>query len=315
MEPGLSKLALCAGTIFSASLAYAGPIYSINFQGTGANDDPAGIWSSDFRTALGAPYTKVLGRFGNEAVALRLNATMDNTAGLGGSGDQGDGGGDPGDGNGNGYNLHSRPVFADRRLVPYPDSGGGGNNPPGNTGTFNHNGPSVDLGGAVNGGGDTPGDEPPSDEPMFTQGRYALTFDLMLFDSWDGDYDIYGPDTFAVSINGETVFNEYLNSHNLSLNFRRPDEIPDENAYSNSFRDIIYRDITLEFEVADAMDHFDFAFIGSLNQGINDESWGIDNVRIESLDPLTPRAVPSVPTPASIALLGVGLGLMTHRKR
>ena len=80
-------------------------------------------------------------------------------------------------------------------------------------------------------------------------------------------------------------------------------------------RKFIYRDITIHFEIADATDHFDFEFIGSLNQSMNDESWGIDNIRIDAIDPVAPLSVPSVPTPASITLLGAGLGLMGSKRR
>jgi hypothetical protein len=309
METRISKLALGVGLTLSTSIALAGPIYEYDFQ---ANyPDEAGVWSDLTRTTLGGPYTRFLGRYGNQTVSLRLNATEKNTAGLGGNGDSGDQG-DGGDNNP--FNLTQRPVASDRRLVPYPDQGGGGNNPPANNGTFDHDGPSIDLGGAVNGGGSN-GDEPTNGDPRFTTGTYALTFDLMLFDSWDGNNAGFGPDGFRVDINGETVFDELFEIHDLSNNFRMPDELPELNAYRERWQDQIYRDITLLFDIGEATDHFDFDFIGTLDQVIHDESWAIDNVRIDAIDPVAPLASPSVPAPSALTLLGTGLGLMTRRRR
>lgn len=313
MDTRLTQIAICAGITLSSTLAIAGPIYQYDFETS--HGDEAGVWSNTTRGNLGGPYTRFLGRFNNQSVSMRLNANATNTAGLGnGNGDSGGDNGDQGDGGPRPFNLASRPVNSDRRLLPYPDEAGGGSNPPIGSGVFDNDGPSLDLGGAVNGGGSN-GGEPPSDEPLFTQGTYALTFDLMLFDSWDAGYEGYGPDSFRVDINGETVFDELLEIHWLPNNFRMPDELPTQNAYNQAWQDQIYRDITIHFEIADATDHFDFEFIGSLNQSMNDESWGIDNIRIDAIDPVAPLSVPSVPTPASITLLGAGLGLMGSKRR
>ncbi len=311
MDTRLTKIALCTGITLSTTLAIAGPIYEYDFETS--RGDEAGVWSNTTRGNLGGPYTRFLGRFNNQSVTMRLNANATNTAGLG-NGDSGNDNGDQGDGGPRPFNLASRPVASDRRLQPYPDEAGGGSNPPIGSGVFDNDGPSLDLGGAVNGGGSN-GGEPPSDVPLFTQGTYALTFDLLLFDSWDADYEGYGPDSFRVDINGETVFNELLEMHWLPNNFRMPDELPTQNAYNQAWQDQIYRDITLQFEVADATDHFDFEFIGTLSQSMNDESWGIDNIRIDAIDPVAPLSVPSVPTPASITLLGAGLGLMASKRK
>lgn len=315
MDTRLPLLALCAGTTLTTSIALAGPIYERDFETS--RGDEAGVWSDLTRSNLGGPYTRFLGRYSNRSVSLRLNATAANTAGLGGGvgdpGDQGDGGGGGGP---RPFNLTSKPVNRDRIPIPLPDSsGGGGGGNPGGGGPYDHNGPSLNLGGALNNGGGSSGGEPPSDGPVFTQGTYALTFDLMLFDSWDADNVGFGPDSFSVNINGETAFHELLEVHALENNFRMPDELPTLNAYSPTWQDQIYRDITIYFEVASAMDHFDFEFIGTLDQSIADESWGIDNIRINAIDPVSPLSVPSVPAPGALSLLGLGLGLMGRRSR
>ncbi|MFG0313458.1 MAG: hypothetical protein ACF8LL_04655 [Phycisphaerales bacterium] len=314
MDTRLTMLALCAGTTLIPSIAHADlQLYGIGFENPGG--DAAGVWSHHTRSELGGPYTNILGRFGNETVTLRLNATEANTAGLGDSG-AGAGGGDGSGGGGQGdrpFNLQSRPVLADRIRVPYPDDGGGGNGgnrPPDNPFSFDYDGPKFDLGGGWNGGGD-----PPDDRVGFTAGTYALKFDLMLFDSWDADSVNFGPDKFAVNINGVKVFDEFLQIHHLPDNFRMPDEIPTQNAYNNAWQDLIFRDITLYFDIATKTDHFDFSFVGTLDQGLADESWGIDNIRVEAVGRVASMSSPVVPTPASLTLLAGGIGLMTKRRR
>ena len=135
----------------------------------------------------------------------------------------------------------------------------------------------------------------------------------MLFDSWDGDWGVNGTDSFAVAFNGETVFNEIFFAHLTERNFRAADEIPGLNAYNTRWVDNIYRNITIEIDIEQSVDHITLDFIGSPNQSINDESWGLDNVLVERLS--TIGSVPEVPAPSSLLLLGSGFGLVTRRKR
>ncbi|MFG0246121.1 MAG: PEP-CTERM sorting domain-containing protein [Phycisphaerales bacterium JB052] len=300
MDNRLLRLTIAAA-LTSPAIAVAGPIYGIGFENPGG--DSAGVWSTDVRAGLGGPYTNVLGRFGNESVSLTLNATKANTAGLGT--DQG---------NGQTYNITRREYSADRERVPMLDSSGGGNggatNPPFPS---TYSGPKLDLGNAVKNNGGVI--DPPSTEPLFTAGIYSLTFDLMIFDSWDGNYEGFGPDHFSVDINGQTLFDELIEIHWLPNNFRMPDELPELNVYKQNWQDQIYRDITLLFEITEATDHFDFLFTGTLDQSINDESWGIDNIRVASQGQLRGASAPLVPAPGSLALMGAGMGLLTRRRR
>lgn len=277
--------------------ALANPIYSTDFESS-ASLGPG--WSNTLRTSLGGPYTTVLGRFGNRSVDFNLRATAENTAGL----DQG--GGETGYER---FNITINRYEWDQNPVPVYDGGG-----PGPGGGGNPNTPDLsnifDLGEAINDdGGQHNG------QIAFTPGTYSLTFDLMLFDSWDGNYEGYGPDSFAVDINGQRLFDELLETQWLPNNFRLPDELPELNVYSQSWRDVIYRDITLSFEVQETTDLFSFSFIGTLDQGINDESWGIDNVRVDQVSSRFSGSAPMVPAPSTLALLGAGLGLTTRRRR
>ncbi len=289
---GLTPLLLCAS-------AWASPIYSNDFE----HHQPAtngGSWSHTVRSNLGGPYTTVLGRFPSRRVSFDLRATPENTAGL----NSGGGGG------GEQFNLTVDRRRWDRKAMPLPDGGGGGHDDPG-VGGFDPDLPRLNLGEALSSGG---GATSSSGEVIFGAGTYALTFDLMLFDSWDGGHEGYGPDSFAVEINGQRLFDELLESQWLPNNFRMPDEIPDLNVYGQNWQDQIYRDIRLEFELTQASDLMRFAFIGTLNQAIGDESWGIDNVRVDQIAVARSASSP-VPAPGTLAMLVAGLGLGAWRRR
>jgi len=305
MNPHLPKLAILA-TIAIPSLALADPIYSNDFEQSGTSPDAD--WSSTLRRDLGGPYTAFLGRFGTTAIDFTLHATQSNTAGLADQGYGNNGsGGDNGD---RPFNITRKNTRFNRIRIPELDSGGGGHaSPPGN----NHpptTGHKFNLGGAINGGNT----QPPSTDPLFTTGQYALVFDLMIFDSWDSNYAQNGPDSFSVSINGVKYFDEFFDAHNINNNFKTP-ELPTQNAYNPNWQDQIYRDVTIIFDVAQATDRFDIQFVGSLTQSLQDESWGLDNVRIETMSQLRGASVPLIPAPGALSLLAIGSGLAVRRKR
>lgn len=302
MDTRLPRL-IIAATLAAPALAIASPIYSNDFESY--NTTPEAEWSTSLRRDLGGPYTTFLGRFGADSVGLSLHATETNTADLPDS--------NPGGDNSDTlFNITSRPVQGNRTRVPLPDQGGGGGGGtrPGNS--TPPKGVTFDLGGALFDAGTG---EPPSSEPRFVAGTYALTFDLMIFDSWDANYEGYGPDKFSVAINAEKRFDEFFEVHHLPNNFRLPDELPELNVFHQNWQDQIYRDISIPFEIDQATDHFDFEFVGTLDQGINDESWGLDNVRVEYTGQLRGASAPIVPAPGSLALLTTGLTLGARRRR
>ncbi len=286
-------LLLVLGTICTTAPALGDVIYQQDFENW---NNTGGMWSSSTKAALGGPYTSVLGRFGASTVTLNIVATSANNNGY----NSGDSGSNP-------FNITVDELANNRNRVPYLDQGGGsgpgGNVDPTYTGT-----PSIDLGEAI---------RDQNGPPMFGPGTYAVRFDLMLFDSWDGNYGPYGPDAFLVAINGQIRFNEklYSSAYGTGLNFREPDEKPAENAYGARWEDSIYRDIEVLVELTQETNMLSIDFIGQTTQSINDESWGLDNVRVEQLSSMRSMAVPEVPTPGTLALLTGGLGLMTRRRR
>ncbi|MEX0876372.1 MAG: hypothetical protein WD114_02840 [Phycisphaerales bacterium] len=277
----------------AAAGSMAAPIYSTDFEQW---SNPDGLWSSAIRSDLGGPYTTVLGRFASQTIDFNLIATEQNTSGLGN-------GGGPGT---DAFNLKVKKVGTDGPSWQHGLDGSGGGGQPGTGGSPSGDIPRVNLSDALQGGG--------SREVAFGPGTYALTFDLMIFDSWDADYEGYGPDSFAVDINGERMFDELFEVHWLPNNFRMADELPELNAFNSGWQDQIYRDISLSFEVTESMDAFSFSFIGTTSQAIHDESWGLDNVRVDYMGSRS-ASVPEVPAPGSLALLAAGLGLSSRRSR
>lgn len=295
---GPSKgLALLAGSLMLATPAMGDIIYQESFENF---NNAGGLWSSTTKSSLGGPYTTILGQYSAATVRLNLLATEQNAGGV----DT-----DPG---ANPYNIKVKQFNANKNAIPYPDSSGGGGNGGGPIGQTDLNIPKFNLGNAIKEATINPGDSGP---PQFATGRYAIHFDLMLFDSWDGAYERFGVDSFALKVNGQTLFDEILYSYSPELNFRMPDEYPSQNVFNTNWVDLIYRDIVLEFEVTEPRDHFAIDFIGRPSQSILDESWGIDNVMIERLSSSRSLSVPEVPAPGTLVILGGSFGLLGRRRR
>jgi hypothetical protein len=134
---------------------------------------------------------------------------------------------------------------------------------------------------------------------------YTVTFDLYLFDSWDGNEPVYGVDRFKVLVNASEKFNETFSNHvGGSQSFRSPD-VSGSNLGVAGWRDSIYRGVSVTFADPGTSTLAIQWQDGGL-QGVSDESWGIDNVKV------TYQVVPS-PGPASCLL--AGLGLLAGRRR
>lgn len=151
----------------------------------------------------------------------------------------------------------------------------------------------------------------------------ALEFDLYLIRSWDGSssgtaFD-YGNDAFKVSLgDGTVLLDETFSNGNpadqsygpLPLN---PYHTGASETYSLGFKfydgiqqtsqvmDSVYR---LSFAFASNSDLLTLNFTGHGLQGLADESWGLDNVRVSA-----------VPEASSAALMGLGLFALTWRIR
>ena len=152
-----------------------------------------------------------------------------------------------------------------------------------------------------------------------------LEFDLYLIRSWDGSsagtaFD-YGDDHFKLAVTGgATLLDEtFSNGNPAGQSFgplaNNPYYTGASETYSLGYvfydgiqqtsqvMDSVYR---LSFNFAHDSDILAFDFRGYGLQSREDESWGLDNVRVSV-----------VPEPATLPLLGVGLGLIAWvaRKR
>ncbi len=155
------------------------------------------------------------------------------------------------------------------------------------------------------GGGDGDGgDGGGGGENAFIQ--YTLTFDLYIIDSWDGNYRIHGPDTFEVLANGRSIFYEtFANQHEYQT-FREPDIGRSHMGYNEGARDSIYRAISIPFTIDENDPRLRLSFRAIGLQGIQDESWGIDNVGV---------AYEIVPAPASLAPISIAALALRRRRR
>lgn len=271
-------LLLCAPTLtllLGAAPALADIIYSENFE----HESLLNQYTNSTTSSLASPFGNFLGRFGNETITLTLQSEI----------------------TGNGFTPPTH-TFDITKIHDKVENGIPGLEQGGSSGSNGR--PSL---------GDNPtldvSDQGTTSDGRYQPGNYTLTFDLYLFDSWDFNW-VHGPDSFAVEVNGERLFDEFLTTHDASYNFRLPDESPGTGAVNTQWYDLIYRDIELDFTTSEPMDTFDIAFIGTLNQSLADESWGLDNIRVA----FNGRSA-SVPAPTGLALLGTGLGLCSRRRR
>jgi len=110
---------------------------------------------------------------------------------------------------------------------------------------------------------------------------YLLEFDLYAIDSWDGNKE---NDFFNVSVNNQQVFHETItNNLDYTQSFRPPDIGGIGTAslgFVTFYSDSIYRKIPIAFTATDTTTRINFADSRIFTAGLNDESWGIDNIKV-----------------------------------
>jgi Concanavalin A-like lectin/glucanases superfamily/CARDB/Matrixin len=120
--------------------------------------------------------------------------------------------------------------------------------------------------------------------------NYRLEFDLYVIDTWDGSpITSYSPDYFNVTANGNSVFRQTFSNTTAPQSFR----IPDVGDYTKNLvfgswagvGDSIYRRIPLTFTATGNTTQLNF--FGSGLEVLDNESWGLDNVKIWTNDPNT----------------------------
>jgi hypothetical protein len=114
---------------------------------------------------------------------------------------------------------------------------------------------------------------------------YTLVFDAYMFDTWDGDNTQWGPDYFGVHADGVPIMRTTFarpsgNGSAWGSGWGWPD-MPERwtaNLDGGSNIDAIFRRVVIDFKAERGSTCL--SFVGENLQGGNDESWGIDNVRI-----------------------------------
>jgi hypothetical protein len=135
---------------------------------------------------------------------------------------------------------------------------------------------------------------------------YRVTFDLFVIDSWDGTEATYGPDAMRLRMNANNIWQQtFTNQLGNLQSFTAPTVGPVALGYTPQFLDSIYRDITVEFTAPVGSDFY-LTWEDTLGQGMSDESWGIDNVRVD---------YSIVPAPSAAAVLGAGAIAFGRRRR
>lgn len=135
--------------------------------------------------------------------------------------------------------------------------------------------------------------------------RYLLEFDFYCIDSWDGSDPANGEDHFAITVNNAVAFNHtFANQHPWQSYPGDPAVGPVQLGFDGRWNDSIYR-LSVPF-ATDAPSLAISFFAYGLHGSMNDESWGIDNVRVSTVP---------VPAPAGAGVLAL-MGLAaTRRKR
>lgn len=135
---------------------------------------------------------------------------------------------------------------------------------------------------------------------------YTVSFDLYLFDSWDGDSTVWGPDRINVDANGTNIFSEtFANEGGKTQTYGVQPTLGRWNmGGSSGVEDSIYRNISLSFTVPENQ-WIVLSWNATGLEARSNESWAIDNVRL---------SYEVVPAPG-VAGLAMAAGAVVCRRR
>ena len=108
-----------------------------------------------------------------------------------------------------------------------------------------------------------------------------ITFDLAIIDSWDGNVGGVGPDFFNVKVDGASALSETFSTFNLGdQSYAGVPTVFGLNLAQSSWADAAYR-ITLSVPHTGGTLSLDWFASGSGWQAGADESWAIDNLKVD----------------------------------
>ncbi|VGO16047.1 hypothetical protein PDESU_04637 [Pontiella desulfatans] len=107
---------------------------------------------------------------------------------------------------------------------------------------------------------------------------YSAFFDLYIMDSWDG-----GADRFNVDVASSNYFNHSFHYNASSQTYPDPPDLGPASYGFSGWNDSVYRNVEVVFLAPSNI--VPISFYGTGLSGIGDESWGIDNISIETLSP------------------------------
>jgi len=106
--------------------------------------------------------------------------------------------------------------------------------------------------------------------------QVAVVWDLLAIDSWDGGTSDY----FGIDVEGSTGadFEHTFHYNGSSHSYPGSPDVNEQFMFWSSFPESIYRNVAHTFEHSG--DSLEVTFYGRGLQALDDESWGIDNVRV-----------------------------------
>lgn len=133
----------------------------------------------------------------------------------------------------------------------------------------------------------------------------TVSFDLILWDSWDGDNTRWGRDFQGLNADNARIYEYTFSSPGFSASSTNPDSSPDLTGYfggNPGWQDALYKNFNDGFSFDHVSSTLTLDFYGRHLQRLADESWGIDNVKVYTDNDPSP-----VPEPTTLLLFGAGL--------
>jgi len=114
----------------------------------------------------------------------------------------------------------------------------------------------------------------------------TMLWDLFIIDSWDGNTGGVGPDWWGLNVSGRPAPEVERTFSIFDRNNQTYGGNPDQtgNFYRGGWSEDLYRDVGLVFPHSGG--ELSLGFYGRNLQGVGDESWGIDNLRVLLTDPV-----------------------------